>query len=182
MAPGTENDAWTSPAFALGFQAIEPHKAGPRLGGKLPATYDQWPPDPDPVRQVVLAALAVDGAADDQGGFKPRVYVEPGKPLPGTLTLINRGEVQARGEMRLSIEPPAAGRIEGPDRVSYDLAPDQEMVVEFAVVLGPGAERVLIEAAASGKDLPVPTALYVYGGTEPTEGPQKTKRAPGAWD
>lgn len=110
-----------SPALALGFEPIDPNRAGPRTRATRPAHYRDWTPPPEAEKEILSTELTL---------TEDRV----------TVHLRNEGRIPAGGRLRLRAEPPG--------RIAFDadplldtggIPPGETRAFEFAFrILDPG--------------------------------------------
>lgn len=181
-----------SPAITKqGFKPLELSRVGPRWNTELPLRFVDWPHAlPEAPEPVVMAVLMVDNAckpmedpeASPLLATSPRdfIVVDSASPTSGTLRLVNRGEVVAKGRMKLTLEPSDAGQLDL-ENVDFHLQPGQEVTHSFAVKIKAGAKYVLLDASPIEGDSPLPVGLFLHEGAAPPLLAEK-KFAPGQWN
>ncbi len=135
--------------------------AGPRFRGALPPSIDAVPAEPERRRAIVESCFLPEPAqwrVEGTGGYTfqrlPKTVVAaPGKPLPLSLTLENRGDALAKGRYRLRVVPAAAARITGPKELKVALQPGERTALEASVTATGKAKTFRIEALAEGRRL-----------------------------
>jgi hypothetical protein len=136
-------------------------EAGPRFHGALPPSIDAVAAEPEHRRAIVESCFLPEPAqwlVEGRGGHKfqrlPAIAVAaPGKPVPLSLTLENRGDAPARGRYRLRVVPAAAARIKGPRAIQVRLPPGGRAALDAEVVATGKAKTFRIEAVAVGGGL-----------------------------
>ena len=144
-----------SPALKLGFVPFDPAQAGPRKGPRA-ATCDDLPAQ-KLVKDAIIAcrfevgqATAPTASAQDMKRMSNEpdlVPVKPGRDQQVSLTVENFGRSRGKGAIVLTIDPPSAGKSDGPKKLAYDLAPNERKSVTFNVSIAKGATHFFVRAA-----------------------------------
>ncbi|MDX2225712.1 MAG: right-handed parallel beta-helix repeat-containing protein [Verrucomicrobiae bacterium] len=121
-----------SPAFTLGFTALDPALAAPRDGVLKAASLDEVPRQEPPERVILEPRLDFgppkypDWTQFNEFVSEPvTVYLDRDAVQSVSLGLVNRGGIRAQGRVEFSIFPPEAVTFEGPVCFEYALEPGQ---------------------------------------------------------
>jgi hypothetical protein len=145
-----------SPALKLGFVPFDPSLAGPRKGPRA-ATCDDLPAQ-KLVKDAIIACRFEVGQATTPSASPEDIArlsnepdlvpVKPGRDQQVSLTVENFGRSRGKGAIVLTIDPPGAGKSDGPKKLAYDLAPGERKSVTFNVTIAKGSPHFFVRAAA----------------------------------
>lgn len=139
-----------SPAFALGFKALDAAKASPRHSSLAAASIDEVPLDSLDKQPILEPRLELgaptfpDWKAGDALLCEPvTVYVEAGTEREVSLTICNRGMCPAQGTFEFVCEPASAVEFLTQKEHCFSLAPGERMAATTKFIF-PGKERLVV--------------------------------------
>ncbi len=157
------DDAWRA-------MLAEVEKAGPRYRNLVPAKYADWPQEPaEPLRMVVMPVFELEiPMLDETRGMYPaelylaELHLLAGRATQGALRLRNRGEIPAKGRIKLYFENVSDGTVTQEESI-MDLGVGEETRLPFAVRLNSGVKKALLYAAVEGgPEAFFPVGIFLY--------------------